>query len=947
MFRLPLKLVSLICAGASCLSSSAKIEHLLPRPQQLTKQAGAFALQCALRLEDATQTPLLRKVLSASGATFSESAQAVVRVIVDKSLNTFDYPLAGFGNEGYRLDVSPHLITITVAEPIGVVRAAQTLHQLSLGTEGSPQIEALTMTDFPAFKVRGVMHDVGRSFIDTEELKRQIDLLAQFKVNVFHWHLTENQAWRFEVKAFPQLTSAASMTRFPGKFYTQAECRELEEYAYERGVTIIPEIDMPGHSQAFVRAMGHDMQTEQGMQELQTILEEVAKVFVRAPYIHFGADEHTITYPNFLNTIIDKIHSLGKKAVVWNPINGVAIQNHKVDMTQMWSTRGKLVKGIPNIDCRYNYTNHFDVFADLVGIYKSSIYYAERGNAEIAGTISCPWNDRKLPTQDDIVVQNNFYANALASVERGWIGGDKEYVEKGGVMLPSSGEEYEEFADWERRFLYHKATTLQQVSIPYVRQTNVQWAITEAFPNNGNAAQKFPPETEGLKDSYTYQGRIYTTGYATGAGIYLRHTWGEGTIPAYYAQPKENTTAYAWTYVYSPKAQDVGALIEIYNYGRSEKYLAPNNGHWDRMGAKIWLNDREIPAPSWKNAGKTSMTNEDLLEDENFTARPAAPISLKMGWNKVLLKLPFNPNGTRLKKWMFTFVLTDKSGRNALENVIYSPDKIKSIVAGRLAQLAKEVERTLRDKVGNRPGYYPFSLASDVNAMLKLVKAEDFSTLSDEKSQQLFTRLQTAYEALLQSLANSSVNMPLTPSETANVLYEISTPLRDKLLLTLQQVGKPMVSQKKATEKSLWRCLLREDNTYDLRNYSDNSYISPIPSGENLVTTTMRPAKGWQLKSASTSGLFTISSSDGKQFNQGNGGKGFRLLNWGGGTNSTDTGCQFLFTPVRMENGVITGVQKATAALAGTAQWYDLQGRPIVSTSRGILVSEEGQKIVR
>ena len=514
-------------------------------------------------------------------------------------------------------------------------------------------------------------------------------------------------------------------------------------------------------------------------------------------------------------------------------------------------------------------------------------------------------------------------------------------------MLPSSGEEYEDFADWERRFLYHKATTLQQVSIPYVRQTNVQWAITEAFPNHGNAAQKFPPETEGLKDSYTYQGLTYTTGYATGAGIYLRHTWGEGTIPAYYAQPKENTTAYAWTYVYSPKAQDVGALIEIYNYGRSEKDLAPNNGHWDRMGTKIWLNDVEIPAPSWKNAGKTSMTNEDLLEDENFTARPVAPISLKMGWNKVLLKLPFNPNGTRLKKWMFTFVLTDKSGRNALENVNYSPDKIKSIVAGRLAQLTKEVERTLRDKVGDRPGYYPFSLASDVNAMLKLVKAEDLSTLSDEKSQQLLVRLQTVYQTLLQSFANSSVNMPLTPSETANVLYEISTPLRDKLLLTLQQVGKPMVSQKKATEKSLWRCLLREDNTYDLRNCSDNSYISPIPSGENLITTTMRPVKGWQLKSASTFGLFTISSSDGKQFNQGNGGKGFRLLNWGSGTNSTDTGCQFLFTPVRMENGVITGVQKAAATLAGTAQWYDLQGRPIVSTSRGILVSEEGQKIVR
>ena len=69
------------------------------------------------------------------------------------------------------------------------------------------------------------------------------------------------------------------------------------------------------------------------------------------------------------------------------------------------------------------------------------------------------------------------------------------------------------------------------------------------------------------------------------------------------------------------------------------------------------------------------MTNEDLLENENFSARPATQVTLKKGWNKVLLKLPFNPNGTRLKKWMFTFVLTDKSGRNALEGFVYSPNK--------------------------------------------------------------------------------------------------------------------------------------------------------------------------------------------------------------------------------------------------------------------------------
>ena len=122
----------------------------------------------------------------------------------------------------------------------------------------------------------------------------------------------------------------------------------------------------------------------------------MAEVFADAPYIHIGADEKTITDNTFLPTMTAKVHELGKKVVCWNPISGVSISaNSGFDMTQMWSTSGRVISGMPNIDCRYNYTNHFDVFADLVGIYKSSIYYSDRGTDEIAGTISAPWNDRK------------------------------------------------------------------------------------------------------------------------------------------------------------------------------------------------------------------------------------------------------------------------------------------------------------------------------------------------------------------------------------------------------------------------------------------------------------------------------------------------------------------------------------------------------------------------
>ena len=456
------KLFTIALLALSLCSSQtvqAKVTHLLPKPQAVEIKGGtAFALNRNVRITDPTQCALLANFFTGNGCNITDNGVPVTVSIVENITGAYDYELAGYENEAYRLEITANAIDITAITRTGVIRAAQTLAQLAEGYNGNAELEAATITDWPAFKLRGYMHDVGRSFIDIKTLKKHIDLLSRFKVNTFHWHMTENQAWRFEVKAYPQLTSSASMTRFAGKYYTQEQCKDLQDYAKERGVIVIPEIDMPGHSEAFVRAMGYDMQTANGVAALKKILEEVAATFPDAPYIHIGADEKSITYPNFLKIMTDKVHELGKKVVVWNPISGVTITTSTgADMTQMWSSSGKVINGMPNIDCRYNYTNHFDVFADLVGIYKSNIYYEQKGNTNVAGTISAPWNDRKTPTEEDIIIQNNFYANVIASAERAWIGGGKQYIEKGGTTLPNSGSEYEEFADWERRFLFHKA----------------------------------------------------------------------------------------------------------------------------------------------------------------------------------------------------------------------------------------------------------------------------------------------------------------------------------------------------------------------------------------------------------------------------------------------------------------------------------------------------------
>ena len=883
---------------------AAKITHLLPKPHEITTQQGSFTLgrPVTIKYNGVEACTLLEEFFASTGCTIGTDGAEVTVTIVDKIEGTYDYELSGFDNEAYTIAVRDESINITAVKPIGVIRATQTLTQLAEGYEGTASIEAVDIKDWAAFKLRGYMHDVGRSFISVPELKKHIELLSRFKVNCFHWHFTENQAWRLQINAYPQLTSEASMTRFPGKYYTQEQCREVAAHAKKYGITIIPEIDMPGHSEAFVRAMGYDMQSDKGVAALKVILDEVVALFPDAPYIHIGADEKGITYPNFLGIMTGHLHNKNKKVVVWNPISGVNVGSTDADMTQMWSTAGRQIDGKANIDCRYNYTNHFDVFADVVGIYRSNIYYEQQGNKNIAGTISAYWNDRKTPTEEDIIKQNNMYANVIASAERGWIGGGKQYIEVGGTTLPNSGDEYNEFADWERRFLFHKANSLKDEPIPYVKQTNVRWRITDAFPNGGDMNAQFAPETEGPKESYTVDGVTYSTGMATGAGIYLRHTWGS-TIPTYFSNPQLSTTAYAWTYVYSETAQSVGAQIEFQNYGRSEKDTAPDKGKWDRKGSRIWLNDQEILPPTWDNTGK-SINNEVDLGNENFTARKPVKVQLNAGWNKVFIKLPYvAASGVRLNKWMFTFVLTDLDGRDAVDGLIYSPNKCKDEAAEQIAASISEIKKFIASVTGEKPGYYSPATASALIETIAKIQATLEQELSAEERNRQAKELDDALDAFKAYYPTTPLNQPLVSNSQTSYYYTLSTPLREGRYATSKGAGNEIYGEKTVTNAAKWKFVERGDGTYDIVNYSDASYISPSSSNNTaLRTQSSSPTKGWTLKPADAPGYFIIVSGT-AQFNQTTSGQSYKLFNWGSGTNTTDAGCKYSIELISNEGG--------------------------------------------
>ena len=558
------------------------------------------------------------------------------------------------GNEAYRLTVDKAGVHIEAVSTQGVWNARQTLKQLTQ----KARIPCCRIVDWPSFRVRGWMMDVGRTYVSLEELKREVDILSRFKVNVFHLHLTEHEAWRLESRRYPQLTAPESMLRQPEKFYTQEEMRELDAYCRERGVTLIPEIDMPGHSRAFERAMGFGMQTPVGKAVLKDLIAEACDVF-SGPYIHIGTDEVGFTDPDFVPEMVACVRAYGKKAISWNP--GWKYGPGEIDGTQLWSYRGLAQEGIPAVDCRLHYVNHFDLFGDIIGLHTSTIYGQEEGSDGIAGSILALWNDRYLENEENILKENNLYASVLALADRAWRGGGYQYFDDFGTVLPDDGPAREDFLDFEKRMLSYRETALKDAPMAYVAQGQARWAISPAYPNDGDLERAFAPE----------EGRWETERVVTGSGIYFRHVWGPSEVAGYYKDPQPDHTVYAQARIWSSRRQRVGLLFETQNYSRSERDPMPPAGAWDFRYSRLWINDEEILPPAWH--GNTERADsQEPFGNANCSGRPPLPVTLQKGWNTVLIKLPvgeFSVPENRLVKWMFSCAFTTLDGREAADLV--------------------------------------------------------------------------------------------------------------------------------------------------------------------------------------------------------------------------------------------------------------------------------------
>jgi hexosaminidase len=345
-------LLTLFAISFALLVNAQTSDHLgiIPAPVSVQSKAGSFKLSGNIVIIAAPQNKearLLKDFLTINGIS-SKIGSSKELPSGHKSISIVETKDRSLPTEGYKINIDATRIVLE-GKNAGLFYAMQTLTQIVLKQRetGSSEIPSVSIKDYPRFAYRGMHLDVTRHYFPVSFIKKYIDILATYKLNTFHWHLTDDQGWRIEIKKYPKLTEIGAVRNgtiignYPGTggtdneqykgYYTQREAREIVAYAAERHITVIPEIEMPGHASAAIAAYPQlsvfpDRDTEIGQNApwsgprtgkqvqqtfgvfndifapteytfdfLQDVLDEVVNVFP-SKYIHIGGDEAPKTY---------------------------------------------------------------------------------------------------------------------------------------------------------------------------------------------------------------------------------------------------------------------------------------------------------------------------------------------------------------------------------------------------------------------------------------------------------------------------------------------------------------------------------------------------------------------------------------------------------------------------------------------------------------------------
>lgn len=462
----------------------------IPKPVSVTATGQAFKLENTTGIFvqeglDQTGKYLAESLEKITGATFEvKTSDEVPAGGIYLSLSAGKPEL---GNEGYELVIGKNLIEIKANQPAGCFNGIQTLLQtLPVKTaEGEiPVIATGTVTDSPDFAFRGVMLDVARHFFSVEEVKQLIDYVAAYKINILHLHLSDDQGWRIEIKSWPKLTEVGGSTEVgggTGGFYTQEQFVELVNYAQERNITIIPEIDMPGHTNAALASYAelnkNDKATELytgtevgfstlwakkevTYQFIDDVVREISAISP-GPWFHIGGDESHVTdsldYIMLINRAQEIVTKYGKKVIGWDeianatPVAGATVQFWAdVENTTLGVEKGAQVIMSPAkkayLDMKYDSTTTLGLHwagyieVDTAYIWDPATYVPSITKDKILGVEAALWSET-VTNMDE--VEYMVFPRLPGYAEIGWTAPANRNWEEYKLRLAKHGKRFE------------------------------------------------------------------------------------------------------------------------------------------------------------------------------------------------------------------------------------------------------------------------------------------------------------------------------------------------------------------------------------------------------------------------------------------------------------------------------------------------------------------------
>lgn len=616
---------------------------LIPFPQKVKWEAGTLPLpatggwQLSGDMADEESVRVAWEGLKHDHADKQAGGSLKVRLLKGKNKH----------DEGYSLVIDAEGVTIRAKKAAGAFYGLQTLRQLSAGRDSLPFCH---IADRPAFDYRGYMQDCGRNFRPIERLKKELDLAAQLKVNLFHWHLTDYPAWHIECKAYPQLNDPKHRTRDVNDTYSYDDIRDLFAYARARNISIIPELDMPGHSAYFERAFGFRMHTPEGMKIVGELLDEFCREIPAdiCPIIHFGADE--VLIPNaaeFVDFVTHKLEQHGRTPMQWASSRDLPVSDRSIE--QRWGEGADMAaKSIrperitrKAFDSTMGYTNLLDPALLVRRYFFMRPCGVGKSDEKKLGTIMCIWPDGRVDDKTLIPGGCTMWPGMCAMAERAWQGGDAD-----GDALPldmpatdtKAGKAYSLF---EQRMESLRTTLFAGEPFPVRPESGMVWTLVEptATAQAGKTREAvLAGKLSGLK-----------TRRAHGANLYFRTRPDTGYL-GMYPGVKPGHTVWAITTIHAEEAGSKPFMIGFDAPARSNRRYTgvPKAGQWSGCGTRIFINGKEISNPrTYRLAGQKAHPGNawnfenPLDREEIWWLLDPVELQLQKGDNTVIIEQPY------------------------------------------------------------------------------------------------------------------------------------------------------------------------------------------------------------------------------------------------------------------------------------------------------------------